>query len=38
MLFLDKGNIDRSFLNYRGLHLNHDGSKLHQENIGMVIF
>lgn len=37
MLFLDNGNIDRSFLNYRGLHLNHDGSKLLQENIANIL-
>ena len=29
--------VDRSFLNYRGLHLNHDGSKLLQENIANIL-
>ena len=36
-LFLDNSNIDRSFLNYRGLHLNHNGSKLLQENIANIL-
>ena len=36
-LFLDNRNIDRSFLNYRGLHLNHNGSKLLQENIANIL-
>ena len=30
-------NIDRSFLNYRGLHLDHNGSKLLQENIANIL-
>ena len=36
-LFFGNSNIDRSFLNYRGLHLNHNGSKLFQENIANIL-
>ncbi len=35
--FLDNSNIDRSLLNYRGLHLNRDGSKLLQDNIANIL-
>ena len=35
--FLDNSNIDRSHLNYRGLHLNRDGSALLQNNIANIL-
>ena len=36
-LVLDNSNIDRSSLNYRGLHLNHNGCKLLHENIANIL-
>ena len=35
--FLDNSNIDCSHLNYRGLHLNRDGSALLQNNIANIL-
>ena len=36
-LFLEKSDKDHSFSNYVGLHLNHNGSKLLQENIANIL-
>lgn len=36
-VFLDNSNINRSHLNYRGLHLNHEGSALLQDNFKNIL-
>ena len=37
LTFLDNSNINRSHLNYRGLHLNREGSVLLQNNITNIL-
>ncbi len=37
LVFLDNSNINCSHLNYRGLHLNRDGSALLQNNISNIL-